>query len=154
MLILPHVPFAQRSSCLTCYNRTVPLTDSETILAMEHAALARWAQGDVQGFLEISEAGVDYFDPFQARRVDGLAALRTLYESFPAFKIDSWQILNPRVEVAGDMALLTFNYVSQLNGREMRWNTTEVYHRTAGQWRILHTHWSFTKPQLAAAGSQ
>src|SRR5919202_28870 len=32
-----------------------------------------------------------------------------------------------------------------------RWNATEVYRRQDGTWRIIHTHWSFTQPQLAGA---
>jgi ketosteroid isomerase-like protein len=30
-----------------------------------------------------------------------------------------------------------------------RWNATEVYREADGAWRIIHTHWSFTQPQLA-----
>ena len=30
-----------------------------------------------------------------------------------------------------------------------RWNATEVYRKADGAWRIIHTHWSFTRPQLA-----
>ena len=36
-------------------------------------------------------------------------------------------------------------------GRVQRWNCTEVYHHTAQGWRIIQTHWSWTKPQLATA---
>jgi len=36
-------------------------------------------------------------------------------------------------------------------GRVQRWNCTEVFRRTAQGWRIIQTHWSWTKPQLAAA---
>jgi len=32
-----------------------------------------------------------------------------------------------------------------------RWNATEVYRQANGGWRIIHTHWSFTQPQLAGA---
>jgi len=36
---------------------------SETIIAMERAALDRWGRGDSPGFLEISAPDVVYFDP-------------------------------------------------------------------------------------------
>ena len=48
---------------------------------MERTALERWGRGDPKGFLEISARDVSYFDPFTERRLDGLAALRTLYDS-------------------------------------------------------------------------
>jgi hypothetical protein len=38
--------------------------------------------------------------------------------------------------------------VSYSKGRTVRWNTTEDYRRRHGQWKIVHTHWSLTKPQL------
>jgi uncharacterized protein (DUF111 family) len=46
-------------------------------------------------------------------------------------------------------AVLTFNFVSHGTEGDMRWNTTEVYQRRAGEWRIIHTHWSLTQPKLA-----
>ena len=30
----------------------------------------------------------------------------------------------------------------------LRWNSTEVYSRTGGRWRIVHSHWSYVKPEL------
>jgi len=53
-----------------------------------------------------------------------------------------------RMIVCGDMGVLTFNFVSYSKGRTERWNTTEVYRRKNGQWKIVHTHWAPTKPQL------
>jgi len=123
--------------------------DAREILAVEHAAFERWAKGDLEGFLEASDEEVTYFDPFQETRLDGLAALRELYAKFPAMTIESWEMVNPHVAVAGDMGVLTFNFVSHTDRGETRWNTTEVYRRTNGKWRIIHTHWALTKPELA-----
>src|SRR5690348_1189131 len=36
---------------------------AETIIAMERAALDRWAKGDPQGFFEIMASDQTYFDP-------------------------------------------------------------------------------------------
>jgi hypothetical protein len=100
----------------------------------------------VTGFLEISDAEVDYFDPFLDARLEGLSALRAYYEGMQGkIQLDRWEIVNPRVLVAADMAVLTFNFVSQSQERVMRWNTTEVYGRKNGQWKIVHTHWALTQ---------
>jgi len=108
----------------------------------------RWAKGDPDGFLEISDPEVVYFDPFQEKRLDGIDALRTLYDSFRGqFHLCHYDFIDPKVRVSGDMAVLTFNFVSRCDGAEQRWNTTEVYERKDGRWRIVHTHWAFTKPQ-------
>lgn len=57
---------------------------------------------------------------------------------------------------AGDVAVLTFNLVSYRtdDGVERaisKWNSTEVYRRTAEGWRIWHSHWSYIRPDLEDA---
>jgi ketosteroid isomerase-like protein len=52
------------------------------------------------------------------------------------------------------MAVLTYNilnYIKRPDGSEAaatRWNVTEVYGRVDGRWRIVHSHFSFVKPEL------
>jgi ketosteroid isomerase-like protein len=121
---------------------------AETIINMERAAMDRWSKGDPDGFLEISDPEVVYFDPFLEKRLNGIDARRTLYDSFRGqFHLDHYDLIDPKVRVSGDMAVLTFNFVSRSDGAERRWNTTEVYERKDGRWRIVHSHWAFTKPQ-------
>ncbi len=123
---------------------------SATIIRMERAALDRWAKGDPDGFLEITDPEVVYFDPFQPRRLNGIEELRKLYAGLRGkFRIDRYEIVDPKVQVSGDIAVLTFNFVPHGSEGEMRWNATEVYRRRGGQWRIIHTHWSLTQPKLA-----
>jgi len=120
------------------------------ILALERGALDRWGKGDPGGFLEISDPDVVYFDPFQPRRVDGLAALRAIYAELRGkILIERHEIIDPTVQVHGGIAVLTFRFNSQGSESEMHWNTTEVYRRTPEGWRIIHSHWSFTQPRLA-----
>jgi hypothetical protein len=118
-----------------------------TIIAMEQAALERWGKGDPNGFLEISDPEVVYFDPFQKCRLDGLDALTQLYETLRGkVKIDHFELINPRVQICGNAAVLTFNYVSHTGEITCRWNCTEVYRHTPRGWRIIQTHWSMTLP--------
>ncbi len=117
----------------------------ETLIAMERAALDRWGKGDPDGFLEISAPQVTYFDPFIERRIDGIEGLRRHYDAIRGqVSIDRYEILNPKVEAAGDMAVLSFNFVSWTGKDEHRWNCTEAYRRIDGHWRLVQTHWSFT----------
>lgn len=122
---------------------------AKTVTAMEREALERWGKGDPSGFLQISAPDVTYFDPFLDSRIDGLDALTRYYEGIRGkIHIDRFELLNPIVTHVGDLAVLTFNYVSY-GGSEDRfpWNCTEVYRRTDGAWCIIQTHWSFTKSQ-------
>jgi ketosteroid isomerase-like protein len=125
--------------------------DAQAILAIERNAFERWANGDLNGFLEASDPEVDYFDPFVEARLEGLPALRALYNPMQGkFQVDKWEMICPRVVVSGDMGVLTFNFVTYSQGRTDRWNTTEVYRRKNGEWKIVHTHWALTKPQLVS----
>src|SRR5690349_24994110 len=111
------------------------------IIALERAALDRWGKGDPSGYLEISALDVVYFDPFTERRVDGLAALTAYYAPIRGkIFMERYELLNPEVQVVGDAAVLTFNFVSHGSEGQMRWNCTEVYRRDAGAWKIIQTH--------------
>ncbi len=122
------------------------MTEPETILAMERAALDRWGEGDPSGFLELCGRDVVYFDPAQERRLDGLEALSALYEKVRGkIHIDRYELLNSNVQLWGDAAVLSYDFVSYAQGQPHRWNCTEVYRRTDGSWRIIHTHWSITQ---------
>jgi ketosteroid isomerase-like protein len=67
-------------------------------------------------------------------------------------------MIAPKVQHHGDIALLTLNLINYgklADGQEAvlaRWNCTEVYSRIGGKWRIIHSHWSYTKPELKQAG--
>jgi ketosteroid isomerase-like protein len=119
---------------------------AEEIIALEKAALARWGRGDPDGFLEISAPDVVYFDPYQELRIDGLPALAAYYETIRGqVSFERFELLNPHVQQSGDLAVLTFNYVSYTGEQASRWNCTEAYRRQPdGRWRIVQTHWSYT----------
>jgi len=120
---------------------------ADRVLKLERAALDRWGKGDPDGYLEINGPDVSYFDPFVERRLDGLAALSEWYDQIRGkIKIDRDETLEPRVQVIGDAAILTFRFVSQGSEGEARWNCTEVYQRIGDDWKIVHSHWSFAKP--------
>jgi hypothetical protein len=50
------------------------------------------------------------------------------------------------------VALLTFNLVNYGKLPDApervlaRWNSTEVYSRLGGTWKIIHSHWSYIQP--------
>ena len=126
---------------------------AETIITMEEAALERWGNGDPWGFLEICAPEVTYQDPALEFRLDGLEALTAYYKQAEGkVSLDGFELLNPSVQQHGDVAVLTFNYLSWSGTgderSESRWNCTEVYRRTDEGWRIIHTHWSRTQPPL------
>ena len=137
------------------------MSDANVIIAMERAALDRWGAGDPHGYLEIMAPDVTYFDPVQERRVDGLRAITALLESWTGkIRVDRYDMVSPMVQQHTDAAVLTFNLVSyrrRADGTEhviAHWNATEVYARVNAGWRIVHSHWSFVKPELKQSVSE
>ena len=131
------------------------MSTADEIIAMERAALDRWGHGDPQGYLEIMATEVTYFDPIQDARVDGRQRLHDLFVPWTGkIKIDRYDMVNPNVQWHGDVAVLTFNLVNyrrHADGSEqpvVGWNSTEIYRRVDGRWRIIHSHWSYVKPEL------
>jgi hypothetical protein len=53
--------------------------DAQAILAVERGAFERWANGDLNGFLDASDPEVDYFDPWSiaARTAGGRSCTPT-----------------------------------------------------------------------------
>ncbi len=139
------------ASCMTAAATRRP----EAVIGLERAALDRWGKGDPQGFLETYAPDITYFDPSRPRRVDGLAAMREYYRPITGkVKVSHYELLNPKVQRHADVAVLTFNLRSHGVGPSgeaivSRWNSTEVYVRSGGRWRIVHSHWSFTAPDSA-----
>jgi uncharacterized protein (TIGR02246 family) len=131
---------------------------SEELIALERSALDRWITFDPQGYLDLYAPDVLYFDPNQEKRVDGLEALKKVVEPIKNFKgaikEPRYEMIAPRVQQYGDVALLTFNLINYGRVSEepetvlARWNSTEVYRRIDGKWRIIHSHWSYIKPEL------
>jgi ketosteroid isomerase-like protein len=125
------------------------------VIATERAALERWGKGDPDGFLTTYAPEITYFSPTEERRVDGLSAMSTLLAPVRGkLRIDRFEMLNAKVQRHGDVAVLTYqvvNYQRQQDGTERqttRWNSTAVFRRLEGKWRSIHSHFSYTKPEL------
>ncbi len=116
------------------------------LIALENAALRRWGNGDPSGFLEICAPDVVYFDPYLEKRIDGIEALTQYYKAtWGQVRFDRFELINPCVQISGDLAVLTFNYASYTGEASSRWNCTEVYRRNDDGWKIIQTHWSYTR---------
>jgi hypothetical protein len=84
--------------------------------------------------------------------LNGLDALRAEYAQREGqIHYDVMEFIEPRVQVQGEVAVLTYRFFSiRLNPdgsilRRTPWNCSEVFARVEGDWRIIHTHWSYIK---------
>jgi RNA polymerase sigma factor (sigma-70 family) len=127
----------------------------ETIVALERGALEGWGKGDPQGFFDIMAPGRDLLrsDDRQAYRWSGRAEEihraicrqdqdregRDDRPEGPAPRGSRGAHVQPRRPRGTDG-----------RGPETtaRWNSTEVYQRLDGSWKIVHSHRSYVKPVL------
>ena len=130
----------------------------ETIIALERAALDRWGKGDPSGFFAIMADEQTYFDPMIEKRIDGHEALKKYIAPFTGkISIERVEMIDPKVQRVGDLAVLTFNlidYGARMAGgpkTDARWNATEVFQRINGSWKIVHSHWSYTRPASSSS---
>jgi uncharacterized protein (TIGR02246 family) len=135
---------------------------AEHIISLERAALDRWISADPDGYLNLYARDATYFDPFREKRVNGLDELNEQLAVMRGmtlpFTEPRYEMIDPVVHVDGNVAVLTFNLVNygKPSGSAeetilARWNATQVYQARDRAWRIIHTHWSFTQPQLAGS---
>jgi uncharacterized protein (TIGR02246 family) len=135
---------------------------ADEIISLERSALDRWIRADPDGYLSLYTKDATYFDPFRSKRRDGLDDLIAQVGSIRGVKLPftepRYDMINPRVQLDGNVAVLSFNLVNYGKptggGEEIalaRWNATQVYRRENASWRIMHTHWSFTEAQPTAA---
>lgn len=120
------------------------------VLKLETLAMDRWRKGDPWGFIELSAPDVTYFDTGTPQRINGREALRAEYAKREGkISYDVMDFVDPRVQVCGEVAVLTYRFLStwlnpdQSISHRKPWNCTEVFAQMAGQWKIIHTHWSF-----------
>src|SRR4030042_1328302 len=123
---------------------------NNNILIREKAAMERWRVGDPMGFVEISAQDICYVDPGLVKPILGLDAYRAYMQQLEGkIHYQRSEFIAPKIVEIGDAALLTYNYRSSILipegtvSSQTPWNSTEVYFKRGGEWRIVHNHWSF-----------
>ena len=139
------------SMLILCLNHLMVKAQNpeELIINKERAALDRWKTGDTFGFIEIAADDITYFDPGLEKRVTGKKEFHDHLASFNGtFSFPGYELRNTQVQLYGKIGILTFNFVGfSKDGKEDKWNTTEVYRLIEDDWKLVSSHWSHTKPK-------
>jgi ketosteroid isomerase-like protein len=117
------------------------------------AARAQWAVEMAGGPIadEMATVADDYteFNAGYPVRLDGKSANATLYAAteLDGTKPVAAEMMNPKVQVYGDVAILTYSYtgVNQMKDGKTEASagkSTRVYARQNGQWKLVHAHFS------------
>jgi len=130
-------------------------TIANLIFSLEDSAMEEWRKGNPMRWAEIAADDISYIDPGLTGPITGKEAyIEYLKPLIGKVKYDGSDFVKPRVAIYHSTAVLTYNYSSlskDKNGslkRRSFWNTTEVYSLINGNWKIVHTHWSFIKHSL------
>lgn len=121
----------------------------EILLAQERAALdPYYGESDPSTYVAMYANQVTAFDPWSNGKLEDTAAKDHLMGFAGVIPPATYEIVNPRVDLWGDVAIFTFNVdLSDLAGEAFAvWNTTQVHHRVGDDWELVHSHWSFATP--------
>lgn len=139
------------TSCEVKQNTLTQEEVEKTILAQERKVWDRWSSGDPLGFAENFADDATYFDDIAAQtRLDGREEIQNYIATFEGnIPLHTVEIVDPKVQVYGDIAIFTFHYQSTMPDGEPNspWKVTDVYRLINGEWRIVHAHWSLVKEQ-------
>lgn len=139
------------TSCESKQNTSTQENAEQTILAKERQALDLWSKGDPLGFSINFADDVTYFDDIGAlTRLDGLEEVQNYLASLDGIiPPHSYELVNPKVQVYGDIAILTLRYhATSIEGEPgPPWKATSVYHLTDGEWLVVHANWSLVKDE-------
>ena len=117
------------------------------ITGLEQKQVEAFNRGEVDKILTFFDAELVGFSSTRHERVVGLAALRKTFEYYleQADKVE-YSISEPAVQVFGDTAILTFNWlVTLVKGKkrqEIKGRGSHVFHKIDGEWTIVHEHFS------------
>lgn len=119
---------------------------ARAVIARERASAGAWQRKDKNFFATFMADDATFFGAMNPYlETDPKENFIPKFEQYTEmFKILDTQMYNPRVQVYGDIAILTYNSASTVNmgGRVMNYTgkMTSVYRRQGDTWRVVHGH--------------
>ena len=140
---------AENNSDFYSIGDSTQMSPQEIIITKEKTILDRWKTGDTFGFIEAAAEEITYFDPGLEKRCTGKKKFHDWIAAFNGtFSFPDYELLDPQVQMHGDVGILTFNFIGFMqDGSKEYFNTTEVYKLIEGDWMLISSHWSQTKPK-------
>ena len=123
------------------------MSAAEEVIAVTKA---QWAAENAKNVAEAMKYFADDYTEFNSdfsTRLDGKALAMRLSEAStrdPGVPLVS-EMANPKVQVYGDVAILTYNYVGLTQGKDgkvepTRAKSTRVYVKQGGHWMLVHAN--------------
>jgi ketosteroid isomerase-like protein len=117
-----------------------------SIIAREKASVEAWQRKDKAFYVDFLADDATFFS-FESPYLETEPKENFLpkFEQYAdIFKINDFQMHNPRVQVYGDTAVLTYNSSASVSmaGQMMNYTSkvTSVYIKQGNTWRVVHAH--------------
>jgi len=116
------------------------------IIAREKASVEAWQRKDKAFWADYLSEDATFFGPESPYlETDPKTNFLPKFEQYAEqMKIQDAQMFNPRVQVYGDSAVLTYNRAVAANfgGQQMNYTgkVTSIYVKQGGTWRVVHVH--------------
>ncbi len=128
---------------------------AEQIIAREKAAVEAWRRKDKAFYVDLLADDATYFSAYSPYLdTDAKRNFLPKFEQYAEqFKYQDFQMYNPRVQIYGDAAVLTYqaSVSANFNGQPLNYTAkmTAVYVRQGNTWRVAHAHESINpSPRL------
>lgn len=119
---------------------------SEQIIAREKASVAAWQRKDRAFFADLLADDSTYFNGYSPYLDTNVKQdfLPKFEQHAEQFKFLDFQMHNPRVQIYGDAAILTYNATvsASFNGQPLNYTAkmSVVYVKQGDTWRVAHGH--------------
>ena len=119
---------------------------ASAIIAREKASVDAWQRKDKAFFADYMADDATYFSPMGPYlEVEPKTNFLPKFEQYAeTFKFNDVQMYNPRVQVYGDTAVLTYNssVSGTMAGQPINYTSkvTSVYVKQGNTWRVVHAH--------------
>jgi hypothetical protein len=138
--------------CCTAASGDPQSDTASEVIAIERKAMDGWVRGNPDPSLAVSDVEITYFHAITEKRIDGISGVKALFDQYRGRPLyDSYDMIEPKVQGTGDLAVLTYILVQRNGSIASRWNATQVYQKKREGWRLIHSHWSQTAPPIAPA---
>ena len=124
-------------------------TVADQVIAVTKAQWAADMRKDVSAAMKNVADDYTEFNPDYPTRLDGKAMNVRLSEAFNSGSGDTVaaEMANPKVQVYGDVAILTYNYIGAAKNKDgeiesVKAKSTRVYVKQGGQWMLVHANFA------------
>ncbi|HZH32168.1 MAG TPA: nuclear transport factor 2 family protein [Pyrinomonadaceae bacterium] len=119
---------------------------AEQVIARERASVEAWQRKDKSFYADLLADDATYFSAYSPYlNTDPKRNFLPKFEQYAEqFKYLDFEMYNPRVQIHGDVAVLTYqaSVAARFNGQPLNYTAkmTAVYVRHGNTWRIAHGH--------------